>query len=461
LLSIPLPLAGGFFFLIMTKTQHYKTTIKLALPVIIGQLGQIMVSVADSIMVGQLGTIQLAAAAFANSIFIVVLVFGMGLAYGLTPLVATAAGMNRTHIQGALLRQSFYLNILVALGLSGIMLGSMPLFQFLGQEPEVIEQAKNYYLILSATVLPIMLYLSFKQFAEGLADTRTAMVISIACNIVNVGLNYILIYGHWGIPDLGLEGAGIATFIARIIMLVAMAYYVLNAKKFDRYKLTLKFQKARKKVLRKLLSVGIPTGLQYLFEVSAFSVAAILAGMISAEALAAHQIAINIASVTYMAASGLGAAATVRVGNQAGAGDYTNLKLASGSIFRLSVGWMAFAGLIIFLFKHELAGFYSDDPVVLALAVKMLIVTVFFQLSDGVQVVALGALRGFTDVKIPTVITFVAYWIIALPAAYILSQIMDYGALGIWYALAGGLTISAILLVVRFNGELKKFAQKL
>jgi len=442
----------------MTKQQHYKTTIKLALPVIIGQLGQIMVSVADSIMVGQLGTIPLAAAAFANSIFIVVLVFGMGLAYGLTPLVATAAGMNRKHIQGVLLRQSFYLNILVALALTGIMLGSIPIFPFLGQEQEVIEQAKNYYLILSATILPIMLYLAFKQFAEGLADTKNAMIISIACNIVNVGLNYILIYGHMGFPRLELEGAGIATFIARVLMLVLMAYYVLKAKKFNVYQLSLKFQKARKKVLRKILSVGVPTGLQYLFEISAFSIAAILAGMISAEALAAHQIAINIASVTYMAASGLGAAATVRVGNQVGVGDSKNLKLASGSIFRLSIGWMAFAGLIIFLFKEELAGFYSNDPAVLELAVKMLIVTVFFQLSDGVQVVALGALRGFTDVKIPTLITFVSYWVIALPAAYIMSQLMEIGALGIWYALAGGLTISAFLLVIRYNGELKRFA---
>jgi len=442
----------------MTKAQHYKTTIKLALPVIIGQLGQIMVSVADSIMVGQLGTIPLAAAAFANSIFIVVLVFGMGLAYGLTPLVATAAGMNRKHIQGVLLRQSFYLNVLVALVLTGIMLASIPVFPFLGQEQEVIDQAINYYLILSATILPIMLYLSFKQFAEGLADTRTAMIISILCNIANVGLNYVLIYGHLGMPAMGLEGAGIATLIARVLMLLLMAHYVLNARKFDVYQLTLKFQKARTKVLRKLLSVGIPTGLQYLFEVSAFSAAAILAGMISAEALAAHQIAINIASVTYMAASGLGAAATVRVGNQAGAGDIVNLKLASGSIFRLSIGWMAFAGLLIFLFKKDLAGFYSNDPYVLELAVKMLIVTVFFQLSDGIQVVALGALRGFTDVKIPTVITFVAYWIVALPAAYILSQLLGFGALGIWYALAGGLTISAILLVLRFKGELRRFA---
>jgi len=442
----------------MTKAQHYKTTIKLALPVIIGQLGQIMVSVADSIMVGQLGTIPLAAAAFANSIFIVVLVFGMGLAHGLTPLVATASGMNRKHVQGVLLRQSFYLNILVSLGLTGIMLFSLPLFPFLGQEPEVLSQAKNYYLILSATVLPIMLYLSFKQFAEGLADTKTAMVISILCNLANVGLNYLLIYGHFGFPALGLEGAGIATLIARILMLFLMAHYVMNSDKFSIYELTLRFQKIRTKVLRKLLSVGIPTGLQYLFEISAFSVAALLAGMISAEALAAHQIAINIASVTYMAASGLGAAATVRVGNQAGAGSHVDLKLATRSIFSLSIGWMAFAGLIIFLFKKDLAGLYSEDPFVLDLAVKMLIVTVLFQLSDGVQVVALGALRGFTDVKIPTLITFVSYWIIALPIAYLLSQELGFGALGIWYALAGGLTISAILLVIRFNGELKRFA---
>jgi multidrug resistance protein, MATE family len=213
----------------------------------------------------------------------------------------------------------------------------------------------------------------------------------------------------------------------------------------------------RKVVVQKLLNIGIPSGLQYIFEVSAFSLAAIFAGMLGAKALAAHQIAINLASISYMAATGLGAAAAVRVGNQLGRKDPKNLLIASKSIFSLTIIWMSFTGIILYLFRFQLTSFYNDDPEVLNLAASMLIVAVFFQLSDGLQAVTLGALRGFTDVRIPTVITFVSYWVLTLPCAYLVSQFTSVGAMGIWYALAGGLTISAALLIYRFRKLLVRF----
>ncbi len=441
----------------MTVAQHYKTNLHIALPVMIGQLGHTMVSVADSIMVGQLGTIELAAVALANSLFAIFMVFGIGLTSVITPLVAKADGMNSKHLQGVLLRHAFWVNLVASILLFGGISLITDLLYFLDQAPSVVPLAQPYLIILSSSIIPLMVFSTFKQFAEGLSDTKTAMVVIVGCNLVNVGLNYVFIFGKFGFDAMGLIGAGWATLIARILMVVAMWVYVRRSKRFKAYKLRIRLTRFRKTVMRRLLQVGIPSGLQYIFEVSAFSLAAIFAGMISATALAAHQIAINIASVSYMAVTGLGAAATVRIGNQAGRRDLPNLKLAASTIFKMGIGWMGIAGLIILIFKQQLAGFYSQDPDVLALAGKMLIVVVIFQLSDGIQAVGLGALRGFTDVKIPTYITFVAYWLFTLPLAFYLSQYTSIGAMGIWYALAAGLTISAILLVARFRRMLADF----
>ncbi len=443
----------------MTKKEHYKTNLMLAWPVMVGQLGQVMVAVADSIMVGQLGTIPLAAVALGNSIFAIFMVFGIGASFAITPLTARADGMGRDHLQGVLLRHAIRLNLVLGVIMLVIIAAISPLLSSLGQEPEVALNARPYLMIIASSIIPMMGFATFKQFAEGLSDTRRAMVVIVACNLINIALNYTLIYGKLGFPAMGLKGAGWSTLIARIMMMVFMGYYVLNHPKFAKYRLKLSPINFRRKIARRLMQIAMPSGLQFLFEVSTFSLAAIFAGMISATALAAHQISINIASVSYMAVTGLGAAATVRVGNQIGRRDPGALYLASTTIFKLAAFWMGVAGLFIFLFRNTLAGFYSTDPAVLALAGKMLIIVVLFQLSDGIQAVGLGALRGFTDVKIPTFITFAVYWLLTLPAAYFLSQYTVLGAMGIWYALAGGLTISAIMLVFRFRNLLLKFQQ--
>jgi MATE family multidrug resistance protein len=441
----------------MTKREHYQTNIKLAVPVMVGQLGHVMVGVADSIMVGQLGTLPLAAVALGNSIFAIFMVFGLGVTFGLTPLVANADGMGKKNLPTKLLHHSWFVNLGVSLILFLILIGIIPLLPYMGQDKSLLPLATPYYIILSSSLIPLMLFMTFKQYAEGLSDTRTAMFVSIGCNLLNVALNYLLIFGKFGMPELGLNGAGVATVIARWAMFFVMWWYVVKgAKKIRTSFSVLNFQ-FRKVVVQKLLSIGIPSGLQYIFEVSAFSLAAIFAGMLGAKALAAHQIAINLASISYMAATGLGAAAAVRVGNQLGRKDPVNLKMASKSIFSMTVIWMCFAGIILFLFRFKLTGFYNDDPEVLSLAASMLIVAVFFQLSDGLQAVTLGALRGFTDVRIPTLITFVAYWVLTLPCAYLVSQFTSAGAMGIWYSLAGGLTISAALLMYRFRKLLLRF----
>jgi len=445
----------------MTTAEHYRTNLRLALPVTIGQLGQIMVGVADSIMVGQLGTLALAAVAFGNSVYVIFMVFGIGLTFGITPLVAKADGQRRTNLQSALLRHSMRVNLVAGIVLFGLMLASLPLLDHLKQDEGVLPLAKPYLIIIGSSIITLLLFQTFKQFAEGLSDTKQAMKVIIICNLVNIGLNYILIYGKFGLPALGINGAAWATFIARVLMVVWMGWYVLRSQKFKSRGLQLAGFTFRKNITKKLLALGIPMGLQFIFEVSAFALAAIFAGMISATALAAHQIAINVASVSYMAVTGLGAAATVRIGNQAGMGDATNLKRAGSTIFTMAVLAMGIAGVLMFFLRHILADFYSNDPAVLELAAQLMIVAVVFQLSDGIQAVALGALRGLTDVKIPTWITFVVYWMLVLPAAYFLPQWTSWGALGIWYALAGGLTLSALLLTLRFKNLSEKLAANL
>ncbi len=435
----------------MTTREHYRKNVQLAVPVVIGQLGHVMVSVADSVMVGKLGTLPLAAVALANSIFVVFMVFGVGVTFGITPLVANADGQGKIHLPKRLLQQGIIVYTVLALLLFLLLVAVLPLMPYFGQDPELIPITRPYFLVLSVSIVPLMLFMTFKQFAEGFSDTRAAMVISVASNLLNVLLNYLLIFGAMGFPEMGLIGAGWATLIARSLMFVIMAVYVL--KKWPLIRITKRISRV---VAKKLLSIGVPTGLQSIFEVGAFAVAALFAGMISAEALAAHQIAINLASISYMAATGLGAAAAVRVSNQLGRRDVVNLRRASQSLFVLTIGLMLIAGLILLLFRRELAFLYTDDALVAGLAAKMLMVAVVFQLSDGLQAVGLGALRGFTDVRIPTIITFLAYWMFTIPLAYVLSQYTVSGALGIWYALAGGLTISATFLLWRFQRLVRK-----
>lgn len=417
----------------------------------IGQLGHVMVGLADSIMIGKLGTLPLAAGAFANSIFIVPMVFGIGMAFGLTTPVANADGEKQPKKVRSYLKHGLYLNTLAGLLIFALLIGFSPYLNLLGQEPEVVLLANSYFLIISSSIIPLLTFLTFKQFAEGLSDTRVAMTISIGANLINVGLNYLLIYGHWGFPALGLNGAGYATLMARILMAIAMLWYVFTKSSFKPYTHSIKWLAVKKAHFQKILNIGVPSGLQYIFEVSAFAVAAIMMGWLNAETLAAHQIAISLASVSYMAATGFGAAANVRVSNQLGAKNFTSMHLAARSNFVMTLIFMGFCGLVFYFGRFYFPSFYSTDANVTALAANLLIVAVFFQIFDGMQVTTLGALRGLSDTRIPTLITLFTYWGVGLPASYFLGVVGPFGGMGVWYGLALGLVIASILLYWRFE----------
>jgi len=427
---------------------QWRENIPLALPVIVGQIGHIAASVADSMMVGALGTIPLAAVSLASSIASVPLVFGIGMAYGLTPMVAHAMGQARPFKAVRLLKNGTVVNAFTS---AFMFLFALVLFwgiQFTGQEPAVVEEARTYLWIIMASYLPFMLFMSAKQYLEGMGDTKTPMRISLYGNVGNIGLNALLIYGWGPFPKWGIVGAGVATIIARGYMMMAAWWFVLRRGKAD------PADWLRAKVtgypIRALLKIGVPSGFQYIFEVSAFAASAWIIGTLGATPLAAHQVAISLASISYMAATGLGAAATIRIGQAMGRKDLAGAKAAGTSLFLITIIFMALTGLTFFVFRHQLPWAYTQDPAVVASAAALLVVATIFQISDGVQATALGALRGIQDVRVPTAITFVAYYVIALPLEWYFGHILGWGAVGVWSALAVGLTVSAVWLSLRF-----------
>ena len=302
----------------------------------------------------------------------------------------------------------------------------------------------------------MMVFQTFKQFAEGLSQTKQAMYITIFSNLVNVFLNWLLIWGMWGFPEMGMNGAAWATLISRVLMMVLMAAYVLSTKSFAQY--NLRFFKVRfsRPMLARILKIGVPTGFQFIFEVSAFSAAAIMMGWIGVNALAGHQIALNLASISYMMATGVATAGMIRVSHFIGKGDLVAMKDAGRVAFGMVVAFMFVCALLFFAFRFYLPTLYIDDPEVISLAASLLILAGFFQISDGVQVVGLGILRGMEDVKVPTLVTFFAYWALGLPLGYLLAFKFGLGESGIWIGLLIGLTITAALLFYRFEQLSKK-----
>jgi multidrug resistance protein, MATE family len=444
--------------------EHFAKTWKLAYPICLSQLGHVMVGIADSVMVGNyggegsvLGALSLAGASLANSLFAVIIVFGIGVSFAVTPMVASADGEKDTDKITQLLKHSLFISSIFGLGLFLVLYLCSPLLRLLNQPVEVVDLAIPYFNILVFSMVPLMVFLGFKQFTEGLSQTKQAMAITIGANLLNVFLNYLLIYGNWGFPEMGLNGAGWASFFSRVAMALAIGGYVYYNKYFEPYRLGFIFKNFSKQLSLRIVKLGIPIGMQFTFEVGAFAMGAVMIGWLGAIELASHQIAISIASATYMLASGIASATTVRVGNQLGSQNYGELRKAGFSGFVLSLIFMAVAALAFILLNPFLPPLFNQNPDVVSLASSLIIIAAFFQLSDGVQVVGLGALRGMSDVKVPTVITVISYWGIALPVAYVLGFVFNLGARGVWLGLLIGLTLAAIMLFSRFNKKSRNY----
>jgi multidrug resistance protein, MATE family len=435
----------------MTYKEHISRTMTLAMPVVLSQLGHVMVGVADSVMVGRLGTEPLAAASLSNSIFFVFFMFGVGVSYAITPLVAAADGSKNTKKSARYLNHGFIVNLLLSFLLFALLASAGWVLPYLNQPEEVVELAKPYLSIIALSLVPFMFFQTFKQFIEGLSMTKHAMYITIGANVINIVLNYLLIYGKAGFPALGLTGAGIATLISRVLMGLIMWLFVRYHQQFAMYWKNFRMRKLSTRMFRKIIWIGVPTGMQYVFEVGAFSFSALMIGWLGAEQLAAHQIAINLASVTYMMAGGISTAAMVRVGNQLGRQDIPMMRAAGFACFGMVAAFMAVSCVLFIIGNQFFPSLYIDEAEVIRIASGLLIIAAFFQISDGVQVVGLGALRGLADVKVPTYVTLVAYWVIGLPIGYLLAFPLGLGVNGVWYGLLIGLSVTAVLLLYRFH----------
>ena len=426
----------------------------------IGHLGHVLVGLADNIMVGRLGAAPLAAVSLGNSFVFIAFSLGIGFSLAITPLIAEADGESDIDKGKKLFQHGLILCAILGLTMFFLLIIAGPIMRHMDQPVEVVELAMPYLSIVAFSMVPLMIFQGYKQFTDGMSSTKYGMNATVLANIVNVVLNFMLIYGFWIFPRLELVGAAYGTLISRVVMMVFMIWILNTRKKFKPFFVWLKINEIRKDIFAKIISLGFPTAMQMLFEVGVFTAAIWLAGTMGTIDQAANQIALNLSSMTFMIAVGLGVTATIRVGNQKGLKNFTELRRISFSIFLQVVIIECFFALAFILLKDVLPIVYIDNETVINTAASLLLIAGLFQLSDGFQVVVLGALRGLQDVKIPTFITFIAYWIVGFPTSYVLGKVLGYGSQGIWIGLLVGLTVSAILLYMRFNYLTNKLIDK-
>ena len=451
--------------LISDYTKEFRYNLQLSFPVMLGMLGHTFVAFADNVTVGQLGTAELAAVSLGNSFIFIAMSLGIGFTTAITPLVAEADSSSNIGDGKNAFKHGLVLSTILSIILFCLILMSKPLLYVMDQPIEVVNLAIPYLDIVALSLIPLIIFQALKQFSDGLSNTKYPMYATILANIINIILNYLLIFGSFGFPKLGIIGAAIGTLVSRIIMVYFLWLIFKSKNKFKDYITGLNFRKIEKKINVKLFNLGFPSALQMFFEVGIFTAAIWLSGVLGKNPQAANQIALNLSSMTFMVGIGLSVAAMVRVGNQKGVNDFLNLRRIAFSIFFLTfLIEIAFATFFL-VFREWLPTLYldeydliniKDNSEVILLASKLLLIAAFFQIFDGLQVVILGALRGLQDVKTPTLITFISYWIIGFPICYYLGLYTELKSVGIWIGLFTGLFVASILLYIRFNYLSKK-----
>lgn len=430
---------------------HFLQTVLLALPVCLSNVGHITVDLADNYFVGQLPerTLGQAAISLAGSFYVLVLVLGIGVSYSLTPIVAELNAKNDKEGIATHLRHSMILNLITSAGLFAILFFCSGFLRYTSKDPIVVDIAIKFLNVIMLSMIPLSVFFTFKQFTEGMSDTRTAMVITIAANVLNIVLNYLLVFGKFGFPQMGIMGSCWATFISRTLMAVSMFAYVRFGKKYSGYRVNLFSGKTSKDIFKSHLRIGIPSALMFGLEVAAFSIPTLF--IPDSAQLAAHRLALSLAAMTYMVSSGLGAAATIRVGHYVGMSDKLSIRRAGFSAILLSVGFMVLSAILFIVFRRQLPAIFNEETAVLNYAAILLLIGAAFQLFDGIQVTTQGALRGLKDTVYPGWVAFIAYWLIGLPISWALCVPLEMGATGVWFGFVAGLFIAAIGFILRFN----------
>lgn len=450
---------------------YYKRNLKVALPVMLTQFGAVLVGLADSIMVGHYGTADLAAVSFSNAIFFTVMVFAMGALMGVTPLVGHVHGrLEKLLAQGttdeeiahkheqitSYLANGLVFTALMCLASLLLLAPCIPFLDSFGQEPDVVACARPYYILIVLSIIPFLLFCFSKQFLEGLGNTFVAMMITLGCNLLNIFLNWVLIFGHMGFHPMGAEGAGWATLIARLLMPVCFYIAMLCRADWRRYIVSIRRYLITRREVEHLLTIGTPIGLQSFAEAFLFTASFVIIGWINKEALAAHHIANQMCDLTFMLATGIGAATTIRVSHQLGKGDLHAVRMASTASIHLCLLMNTIGASIMFFFRYQIPYIFTNDPEVANIASTLLVIGALFQYADGLQCIGAAMLRGIQDVRVPMRIALFAYIAIGLPLGLYLTFPAGLGAKGMWIAFIIALAIPAVLFHIRFNRQLKR-----
>ena len=436
-------------------STHYKELFRLGLPIIIGQIGIIFVSFADTIMVGQHGTADLGAASFVNNMFNLAIIFATGFSYGLTPIVGRLFGGNEKKSIGNTLRNALFANgciallLMAAMGILYLNIGN------LGQPEELLGLMRPYYLVLLMTMPFIMLFNAFKQFADGITDTKTSMWILLTGNVLNIAGNYILIFGKLGLPELGLLGAGISTLISRMAMLAIFMYIFFRSKRYEVYAQGFMRGKITASSQKELFGIGMPVALQMGMETASFSLATIMVGWLGTNALAAHQIMCTVGQLGFMMYYGMAAAVAVKTSNYNGTGDRPNIRRSATAGFHLTLIMALAASTLIYLIRHNIGGIFTDNAQVSLLVAQLAVPFILYQFGDGLQCNYSNALRGIADVKPVMLYAFIAYFVISLPAGYLFGFIFGWGLPGVWMSFPFGLTSAGVMFYLRFRSRVK------
>lgn len=439
----------------MINPTHYKALFKLGLPIVIGQLGMIVLGFADTLMIGHHSTEDLAGASFVNNMFNLAIIFATGFSYGLTPIVGSLFGQGEQKAVGRTLKNALLVNGLIGIMLTLVM-GALYLnILRLGQPEELLPLMRPYYIVLLISLIFVMLFNAFKQFADGITDTQTPMWLLIGGNVLNIFGNWVLIYGHFGFPEMGLLGAGVATLTSRILMLIVFVFLFFSSNRYRPAKEGFLAGKINRSDFLQLNKLGWPVGLQMGMETASFSLATIMVGWLGATALAAHQVMLTIGQLGYMMYYGMAAAVAVRASNFYGQKDTESVRHSASAGFHIILLMAICVSIPLFLLRNEIGGWFTDNDEVTLLVASLIVPFIIYQFGDGMQCNYSNALRGIADVKPVMYIAFIAYFIISLPAGYLFGFVFDWGLTGIWLSFPFGLTSAGLMFWGRFRKQIR------
>lgn len=434
---------------------HIRETISLSVPLVLTQIGHIVTGMVDTIFLGRLGKTEQAAGILSNQLFVIVLVFGIGMSYVLTPAITEAHHRQDEQEKASLFKNALFINFILSILLFIVLFFLSGILNYMQQPEDVVKLAIPFFNVLIFSIIPVSLFFVCKQYSEGLGNTRAAMYISLAGNVLNIILNYMLIYGKGGLPEMGYMGSCWATFIDRFCMGIAFLVFMFKHKSVNSFAPFFRTAKINALHFWQLLKDGIASALQFTFEVAAFAISGLMSGVFGKEQLDGHGIALSLAAFTYMFASGIGSASTIRVGKYYNSNDMANVKLAINTSYKLVIITMGFMALLFILLNNVLPQIFSSDAEIIHIASVLLLFAAFFQLFDGTQVTAIGILRGLEDYRFPTVIAFIGYWLIALPLCYLFAFVFHYKVYGVWLGLSLGLGFVSFALYFRIKTLLR------